>query len=224
MIKTRSFGRLYKPDVRDKKYLLRPDTARAMMINQRFWYPGAALDQGAEPACVGYSTWKWLYGGPVKNRAMSFTPYRLYKEAQKWDEWPNEDYDGTSVRGVFKFLQHEGFVSEYQWAFNLDTVIAYVLTVSPIVMGTNWYTDMMDPDSNMYVKPTGVVEGGHAYLFCGINKLRKNPDGSVGAFRILNSWGQSWGAKGRAWITFKDVQYLLSQADSEACTATEVKK
>ena len=221
MIKAKAFGRLYKADEMDKKYLLRPDMARATAINQRFWYLGVALDQGAEPACVGYSTWKWLYGGPVKNRALPFSPFQLYKEAQKWDEWPGDLYDGTSVRGAFKFLQNQGYVGSYNWAFDVNAVANYVLTVGPIVMGTDWLTGMMEPDQNMYIKATGIVEGGHAYLFCGLNRRRKNPDSSVGAFRILNSWGPYWGAKGRAWITFNDVANLLARADAEACAAVE---
>jgi hypothetical protein len=220
----RTFGRLYAPDVRDMRYLIKPDVRKAAAINFRFWYPGPALCQGSQPACVGYSTWKWLYGGPIKNRIMPFSPYQLYLEAQKWDEWPGEGYDGTSVRGAFKFLENSGYVSEYQWAFNIGSVLAYVLTTGPIVMGTDWYTGMMDPGSGMYVKPTGVVEGGHAYLFCGVNRMKKNPDGSLGALRILNSWGSSWGAKGRAWITFQDAAFLMAQPQAEACIAVEVKK
>jgi hypothetical protein len=220
----RTFGRLWQKDDRDRRFLLVPDRRLALTRNFRFWYPGAALDQGAQPACVGYSSWKWLYSGPVKNRKMPFTALQLYKEAQKWDEWPGENYDGTSVRGAFKFLAHEGYVSEYRWAFDVQTILDYVLTVGPIVMGTSWYSGMMDPDRNMYVKVAGIVEGGHAYLFVGANRYRKNPDGTVGAFRILNSWGSSWGAKGRAWIGFDDVGKLMAEPDSEACAATEITK
>ena len=220
----RTFGRLYFPDVRDMGHLMKPDVRKAATINSRFWYPGLALNQGSQPACVGYSSWKWLYGGPVKNRAMPFNALELYFEAQKWDEWPGENYDGTSVRGAFKYLKNSGYVGEYQWAFNVGSVLAYVLTTGPIVMGTNWFTGMMDPDSHMYVKTTGVVEGGHAYLFCGANRLRRNSDGTTGAFRILNSWGSSWGAKGRAWISLQDAAFLMAQPQAEACIAIEVKK
>ena len=61
-------------------------------------------DQGNEGACVGFS----------ESRAMSLlnrTRYDarwLYKEAQKIDEWPGENYDGTSVRAGFEILRLRG--------------------------------------------------------------------------------------------------------------------
>jgi hypothetical protein len=36
-------------------------------------------------------------------------------------------------------------------------------------------------------------------------------DAGAGQFRIDNSWGESWGVRGSAWITAADLQWLLSQ-------------
>lgn len=61
-------------------------------------------DQGNEGSCVGFS----------ESRAMSLlnrTRYDgrwLYKEAQKIDEWPGENYEGTSVRAGFEILRLRG--------------------------------------------------------------------------------------------------------------------
>jgi len=223
-IKKRVFGRLYEPDVRDANFPIRPKMSVARTINFKYWYPGVPLDQGSEPACVGYASWKWLYSRPVSNRSMPFMPYELYKEAQKWDEWSGEQYEGTSIRGAFKFLKNEGYVSEYQWGFDIETVLAYVLLTGPIVFGTTWFSDMSDPDSNNYLHVSGDKLGGHAYMLVGANRKRKNPDGTVGAFRMLNSWGSSWGSNGRSWLSFTDVEKLLGYNNTEACVAVELKK
>jgi hypothetical protein len=61
-------------------------------------------DQGAEGACVGFGS----------SRAMTLLNRRrydarwLYLEAQKIDEWPGEDYEGTSVRAGMDILRDMG--------------------------------------------------------------------------------------------------------------------
>jgi hypothetical protein len=42
----------------------------------------------------------------------------------------------------------------------------------------------------------------------------------AGYARIKNSWGRSWGQRGRAKITLDDLRRLLDE-DGEACLATE---
>jgi hypothetical protein len=150
-------------------------------------------------------------------------PSALYRECQLVDEWPGEDYDGTSVRALFKVLQRVGIVSEYRWAFECEAVIDHVLMHGPVVMGTSWHNDMFDPDRWGYIQPTGEIMGGHAWLIIGAARDRKNPDGSKGAVRMVNSWGPNWGRQqGRAWITFEHLDHLIKDY-GEACTATELR-
>ena len=61
-------------------------------------------DQRETPRCVGYS------GARALSIQVGYRldPNALYAEAQRADEWPGEDYDGTSVRAAFDVLRTTG--------------------------------------------------------------------------------------------------------------------
>jgi C1A family cysteine protease len=88
--------------------------------------------------------------------------------------------------------------------------------VAPVVVGLNWYSSMFHPNAAGLIKVDGSLAGGHAFLLDGVSADREY-------FRIKNSWGRSWGRKGFALISFKDVERLLAE-DGEACLAVETKK
>lgn len=138
-----------------------------------------------------------------------------YQRAQTMDEWPGEDYDGTSVRAGAKVLQDTGFISEYRWAWDGMEAIRAVLDIGPVVVGTNWYEGMFEPNDRGLVVPSGSIAGGHAYLIDGANLNR-------GLVRLKNSWSKSWGRGGRAVMTITDFSRLISE-DGEACLATELR-
>lgn len=219
-------GRLPARDERDAKFLLQPKPGRLSQFRtEQTWHSlEPPFDQGNTSQCVAYSSIKYLRAAPVMNKKLDQTHCtNFYNECQRIDEWPGEDYDGTSVRAAFKLLKSMGYITEYRWAQDAETVMKHVLTKGPVVMGTVWTMDMFMPHNrNGYIFPTGEEAGGHAYLIIGANRRRKNPDRSTGAFRILNSWGDNWGQKGRAWITMKDLDKLIAY-DGEACVATEIK-
>lgn len=132
-------------------------------------------------------------------------------------------YDGTSVRALMKALKLRGLVEEYRWARDAQSVLTHVLAKGPVVMGTTWTIDMFTPDREGYIWPVGRPAGGHAWLIIGANRKKQNPDDTVGAVRMINSWGPNWGANGRAWLSLKALQALIDDY-GEACTATEVKR
>lgn len=217
----RGLGRLFRPDPRDRAYALAAP-AEASGIERRAWHAGFTYDQGGTSQCVAYSGVGWLRAGPVPNRApLDFR--EIYDACQAVDEWPGAepDYFGTSVRALFKVLRARGFVSEYRWAWDAETVVAHLLAKGPVVVGTTWTDGMSRPDADGFVRPTGAGLGGHAYLLVGANRARRVPWGGAGAVRILNSWGRGWGENGRAWLSFEDLHALLRD-HGEAATATEV--
>ena len=216
---TKTLGRLFIPDERDKKYHLKSLMPKAAVtITSKYWWAaGWWGDQGETSECVAYSWTHWLAEGPIVQKGKPpINPDVLYNEAQKVDEWPGENYDGTSVRAGAKVLQSKGFISTYNWAWDIETVKTCLLTTGPMVVGTLWYDNMFYPDINGLIKVGGAIAGGHAYLLDGINV-------KTGLIRIKNSWGKSWGKGGFAYISIADMEKLILD-DGEACLATEIKK
>jgi hypothetical protein len=195
----------------------------------RYWWDlGAWLDQGYTGTCVGYSWSHWVEDAPVTPTG-TIDPKQLYREACLLDPWPENDATeyqfGTNIRAGAKALVNRTLVSEYRWAFDLDTLVDAVLMLGPVVVGTNWYDSMFETQPakdalgsirEMIVIEDGAeVAGGHAWLLNGVNKNRKT-------FRMKNSWGRNWGAEGRASISFDDMSRLLTE-DGEACIAVQRK-
>lgn len=212
-------GRLVSYDKRDMSHPMQVVKKIAAAKTKQYWNAnGWWGDQDRFPQCVGFAWAHYIEDGPVthKGEAPIISPAVLYDWAQKNDEWPGTNYPGTSVRAGAKAAQAFDFISGYEWAWDLDTVVKALLTKGPVVVGTNWYGEMFNPNSAGVIKIGGDVEGGHAYLLNGVNTVGKT-------IRIKNSWGRFWGRGGHATISFKDMERLIGEY-GEACIATEIKK
>ncbi len=192
----------------------------------KLWSSPGNLDQGNTPQCVAYSWTKWRLGGPVTG----VMPYKLisefYHQCQLVDEWPGEDYDGTSVRAGAKVLKREGMISEYVWAPDHLAALKFILTTGPMVFGTDWFPEMGQVDRWGYidVPDARTAYEGHAYCVVGADTRKVHPlTKAKGAYRVVNSWGRGWGQNGRFWLTFDDADRLI-RAAGEACAAIEIKK
>lgn len=190
-------------------------TPKKAIIESKFWQTGVVLDQGDTPQCVAFAWSQFLQTAPIETALPSLDyPAALYASAQQLDEFSGEDYDGTSVRGGVKALQAQGRIANYVWSHSADEVRRFILTHGIVVMGTDWYDAMFEPDSKHFIKPRGQIAGGHAWLLTGYSQKQR-------AFRMINSWGTSWGDRGHAWIRFDDLKFLLRRPDAEACAAIE---
>lgn len=213
----RKYGRIYIADQQDCLFQLeRP--ARASKRTFRYWNArGWRGDQGTTSKCVAFAWAHWYEDGPITHRGKPpvADPHAIYALAQDLDEWPGDDYEGTSVRGGAKAMRQLGFISEYRWTKSLDVLIHEVLERGPVVVGTAWWSDMCEPDKSGLIRATGEVLGGHAYVINGVNTKTR-------LFRIKNSWEPTWGQAGMAYVPFDDMAMLVEDMDGEVCRATEV--
>ncbi len=222
-----SLGRLESPDARDEAYHLRRRSTfmQVQVVRKTTHWPmfRKVLNQGTTSSCVGMAWKQFLMTAPIVQTKPTQEPtaFTIYREAIKLDQWTDNDLDaetmafGTSVRAGAQALQARGFLQEYNWCFDIDSVIDWLCIGGPIVLGTSWLTQMFYPSSEGVIKASGAEVGGHAYLASGVNMAK-------GLVRIRNSWGNLWGKNGHAWISFEDLALLLARG-GEACTSMEVR-
>jgi hypothetical protein len=205
-------GRIPEFDKRSLEYPIRALVLAEQASKPRSytWRVNKWLDQGMEGACVGFSWTHELAARPmVVSDVDNLYARGIYKEAQKVDEWPGEDYEGTSVLAGAKVVQKLGHMEEYRWAFGLNDLILAVGYKGPAVLGINWYEPMFSPDEKGFIHVDGGLAGGHAILCYRVNVKQK-------FFGLWNSWGDSWGLNGACLVSFDDMERLLSE-DGEAC-------
>lgn len=82
---------------------------------------GLILDQGQEGACTGYGLAAavnyllWRQSGMKMKKKDRVSPRMLYTLARYYDEWPDENYEGSSCRGALKGWQKHGVCAETLW-------------------------------------------------------------------------------------------------------------
>jgi hypothetical protein len=204
------FGRRPEFDEASRNYPVRHLLGPRRLPRTWVWACDRVLDQGSEGACVGYSWSHELIADPVPVADIdNYTALAVYHRAQQLDEWPGENYDGTSVLAGAKAIVEAGWLLEYRWAFGLADVLETLSYLGPVILGINWYDGMMDPNSDCYLDVSGGIAGGHAILARGVDVDNQG-------VLLHNSWGQSWGCDGTAWISWGDLDRLLHE-DGEAC-------
>jgi hypothetical protein len=131
--------------------------------------------------------------------------YELATQLDNIDGSYPPDDTGSSGIGAAKALKKLGLATGYTHAFSLDALKS-ALQTGPVMVGTVWLESMFDTDSEGYVKVDrkSAVAGGHEYVISAWDAVKKR-------FRLDNSWSESWGVRGSAWITEADMQWLLSQ-------------
>lgn len=213
----RKFGWKPHKDKRSRKFPIRELLGAPRKLRSYTWACDTFLDQGREGACVGFAWAHELAAKPfiIKN-VTNKTGHDIYKAAQKLDQWPGENYEGTSVLAGAKAVKNLHAIEEYRWAFGLDDVLQTLAYYGPVVLGVNWFEGMYSPDTHGFIHVTGRKVGGHAILARGINVKEKY-------IRLHNSWGKKWGMDGDCFLSFDDLGVLLKQR-GEACIITKRKK
>ncbi len=186
-------------------------------LKTKTWRLNERNDQGPDGACVGFGVGHRLAAAPLELSKVNYDfSFALYREAQKIDPWPGEDYSGTSVLAGIQAAQARGHIGAYQWCFSVDDIARTVSQVGPVVVGTWWDHSMFQPDARGLLVPDGKHAGGHCYLIRGVTLKPTGKRKGLGPLlRITNSWGKNWGDNGDAWITVEDYErFLLPEGDA----------
>lgn len=198
---------------------------------------GPVLNQGRISGCTGWS------GADLLNSARYLPARRLYnskrhpwgrpqsyltdadglwiyEQATQNDNlgwtYPPTDQGSTGL-GVAKALQKLGVIGTYQWAFDFTAMLAAAAR-APVMLGTLWTDQMMEPDGRGVIHTGGDAaikkadnDGeGHEYVLRGVNV-------KTGMARIRNHWTPAWGLKGDALISLDDLHTLLIDNRGDVC-------
>jgi hypothetical protein len=225
----RGLGRL-KPleDPKDQNYPMRLRLGvvqelvfpRGIPPGSRHFLPAPPIiNQLKTGTCVAHGLISYLAAPPIMQR-FPLTPYDLYRRIVAGDSFPGNDHEatapdshlqyGTDERSGLEVLRAMGYISNYLWAESTEDARSWIMaSMSGLVGGFPWTTNMMDTDSEGFISYTGQDEGGHFIYLGGWNDRVKHHGKYVRAIRFQQSWEPTWGQKGRAWITEDDLAKMM---------------
>lgn len=218
------------PDIRDRMY----EPALIQLQPEIDHRAGCLiLDQKDEGACSGFGLAAAINLLNLKKRNLAYaaSPRMLYEMAKKHDEWPGEDYAGSSCRGAIRGWKNMGVCSNKEWPFVAnkpgELTIARAKAARNCVLGAYYRLRPELNDYHVALNEVGVVfvsadlhGGWHTPSPLGRNGLaaiKPSPvkDGGhafalVGynaqGFLVQNSWGRKWGSQGFALWLYEDWQ------------------
>jgi hypothetical protein len=148
-------------DLRDRPYLppvkslphRYPSDANLKKFLPRYIQKKMVLDQGREGACTGFGLaatinyMLWWRHIETKGRYdfACVSPHMLYDLARFYDEWPGEDYDGSSCRGAMKGWHKHGVCEYSQWTQTVKSL-----------KGKKLYSPKQDWPADAALRPIGV--------------------------------------------------------------------
>jgi hypothetical protein len=161
--------------------------------------------------CTANAAFGLLMTAPFHKQGWSFGEddcVRLYHEETLLDdrqipgEWPSDDTGSTGPWSMLA-LEQRGLIKCWVHTRSLHTALR-LLTAGPISIGVSWFQCMFEPDSNdtIHVDEQSGLAGGHQ-----IEVAALDVDGQ--RVQLVNSWGPGWGADGRAWLSWTDMDLLL---------------
>lgn len=189
------------------------------------------LNQGSEGACTGFGLATvanyLLMRRRVVPDSVPVSPRMLYDLARRYDEWPGENYSGSSARGAMKGWHKHGICSEELYPYKPGKVDRRGMTEQRVADGIRRplgaYFRVNHKD--LVAMHAAIAEVGVLYATATVHEGW----GSVGAdglivqsevitgghafaivayddqgFWLQNSWGPTWGLHGFARITYDD--------------------
>ena len=113
---------------------------------------GRILDQGSEGACTGFgmaAVVNYLLWARAGDGA-AVSPRMLYHLAKFYNEWPGEDYSGSSCRGALKGWHKHGVCARELWPYTVDARTKRVPAFEPPKDG--WDADAVKRPLGVYYR------------------------------------------------------------------------
>lgn len=217
-------------DFRDKMYIPTLVEVRPTSDLEAYRALGIpVLDQGKEGACTGYGLATvvnyLLRSSNSHKEAEEASARMLYVMAKRYDEWPGEEYEGSSARGAMKGWHKHGVCAHRLWLDDREEIHldeeraadalerplgAYfrvnhkdlvgmhsAITEAGILFATSRVHEgwMNIQEGDTDIEYSPTPLGGHAFAIVGYDRE---------SFWIQNSWGEKWGNKGLARLEYSD--------------------
>jgi hypothetical protein len=226
-------------DFRDRMYVpTLVEVPSQIDLNDYRQYEVPILDQGQEGACTGFGL-ATVANYLLRRRRVvpdktCVSPRMFYEMAKRYDEWPGENYDGSSARGAMKGWNKHGVCCEECWEYDQTKQDAQRF-------GERW-TDAARRPLGAYFRVnhtdltsmhSAIAEVGVLYATASVHRGwdRVGADGIIKqsksitgghafaivayderGFWIQNSWGEDWGHHGFCHITYDD--WLANATDT----------
>lgn len=159
----------------------------------------------------GYAMGRFLENTPLDDDSGLFIPdgFRAvrrfglcYEETWAYGHGHDRYSIPPSKEAITEALRHQGFF--FYRCPTVESIRDSIEQGWPVVFGTAVPTDLDDDGEFRLPGPGAGFDGGHAMLIKGYSATKMLKDGTVGAFRIRNSWGEGWRAPdceaGEGWI------------------------
>lgn len=196
------------------------------------------LDQGTEGACTGFGlatvAHYLLRRRRVEPDRVPVSPRMFYEMARRYDEWPGEDYSGSSARGAMKGWYKHGVCSSELWPYRpgAGEVLTGARAADATKRPLGAYLRVNHRD--LVAMHSALAEVGVVYASAHVHEgwQKVGEDGIVPwdagrrvigghAFAIVafdergfwfqNSWGPAWGRHGFGLISYDD--WVLHASD-----------
>jgi hypothetical protein len=186
------------------------------------------LDQGLEGACTGFglaATINFLLDCQ-KRSDLRVSARMLYEMAKRHDEWPGQDYSGSSCRGAIRGWANMGVCPESQWPHDPEKpdsrlTIERAKAARNTTLGAYYRLRPNVTDYHAALNEVGAVfvsanvhdgwfapKGNPAIIRLSQNSAGGHAFAIVGyndqGFYVQNSWGPDWGNEGKALWLYED--------------------
>lgn len=142
-------------------------------------------DQGATPACTGYSVVTYLATAhPFNPPPLSGADYYAFNRAEDQAQGRFYAEGGATTVASMQVARRLGLITKYEWLYTLEGMERAIQS-KPLIFASDWYPWMWERDREGIVRnrpQKGTTAGGHQYELNAWDMQR-------GLWRYPSTWG-----------------------------------